>query len=64
MKNKKKKKHRSKCNTTSPLSLSQGFICSLCLVSPWTLSLHLLLFLWFHLPPPFFLKFFSFLKGS
>lgn len=28
-------KHRSKCNITS--LLSQGFLCSLCFVSPWTL---------------------------
>lgn len=42
MKNKKIQTQKQVQYHLSSLSLSQGFICSLCLVSPWTLSLHLL----------------------
>lgn len=59
----KKKTQKQVQYHLSSLSLSQGFICSLCLVSPWTLSLHLLLFLLFHLPP-FFLKVFLLSQGG
>lgn len=38
-----KNKKNTEASAIPPLfSLSQGFICSLCLVSPWTVSLHLL----------------------